>query len=202
MSHCPLHIGDMLKPEPSLSDLAELSGIEPRTIRSWVAQGLLPAPITRGPTARYPAGTTETLLAIRTMRDTLGMTLADIRRELLIASPEQVADYAERASASPPPKSKQPSSALAYLQALRGKPAEATKPEPLPAAKRGFEALAENLGRDRAEPPRKARAEDWLRIPITPDAEFHVRGPLDAEQTARLERCADLIRNILLGRNS
>lgn len=195
-----MHIRSMVNTEPSLSDLAEISGIESRTIRSWVAQGLLPAPLTRGPTARYPAGTAETLLAIRTMRDTLGMTLADIRRELLVASPEQIAGYAERAASSPVAKSQKPSSALAYLETLRGRPV--VKPEAVAAVKRGFEALAENLGRDRGEPPRKARAEDWLRIPITPDAEFHVRGPLDAEQTARLERCADLIRNILLGRDS
>ena len=45
------------------------AGIEARTIRSWVAQGLLPAPITRGPAARYPVETLERVLAIRAMRD-------------------------------------------------------------------------------------------------------------------------------------
>jgi DNA-binding transcriptional MerR regulator len=195
----------MLKTEPSLSDLADASCIEPRTIRSWVAQGLLPAPISRGAGARYPAGTIQRLLAIRTMRDLLGMSLADIRRELLVASPEQVIAYAERGAqpqantASPP----EPSSALAYLGGLRAKsaafPAAAApaKPQVL-----GFEALELNLARERSEPARKARAEDWLRIPITPDTELHVRGPLDAEQKTRLERCADLIRDILLGRDT
>ncbi|MBD0271032.1 MAG: hypothetical protein ICV73_03795, partial [Acetobacteraceae bacterium] len=53
-----------------------------------------------------------------------------------------------------------------------------------------------------AEPAaRKARAEEWLRIPVTPDVELAVRGRPDAGQRARLERCADLIRGILLGRN-
>ena len=33
---------------PTLSDLATASGIEPRTIRSWVAQGLLPPPLEIG----------------------------------------------------------------------------------------------------------------------------------------------------------
>jgi hypothetical protein len=36
-------------------------------------------------------------------------------------------------------------------------------------------------------------------MPVTPDVEISVRGPLDAEQRARLERCADLLRDILLG---
>ena len=65
----------------------------------------------------------------------------------------------------------------------------------------GFEALERRLAQARPEPARKARAEDWLRIPVTPDVELAVRGRLDAEQRARLERCADLIRDILLGRD-
>jgi hypothetical protein len=73
--------------------------------------------------------------------------------------------------------------------------------QPLPGPPSGFEALEQRLSQGRAEPPRKARAEEWLRIPITPDIEFAVRAPLDPEQRARLERCADLIRDILLGRD-
>jgi hypothetical protein len=63
----------------------------------------------------------------------------------------------------------------------------------------GFEALEHQLGIDRMPPARKTRAEEWLRLSITPDVELVVRGPLDAEVRARLERCADLIRNIFLG---
>ena len=67
----------------------------------------------------------------------------------------------------------------------------------------GFEALERRLAaaRGQAEPARKARAEEWLRIPVTPDVELAVRGRPDAGQRARLERCADLIRGILLGRS-
>ena len=35
-----------------------------------------------------------------------------------------------------------------------------------------------------------------------PDIEIAVRGRLDAERRAQLERCADIIRDILLGRNA
>ena len=65
----------------------------------------------------------------------------------------------------------------------------------------GFEALEQYLGARGSRPQRKARAEEWLRIPITPDVELAVRGRLDAEQRARLERCADLVRDILLGKD-
>lgn len=200
----------MLTAEPSLADLAAASGLEPRTIRSWVAQGLLPPPLTRGPAARYPADTLSRLLAIRTMRNALGMSLTDIRKELLVANPEQIAAYASRAEtlAKPsPPAGNPPSSALDYIANLRAgvpKPPPSVAAEaaaPPPRAATGLEALEHRLGQGRSEPARKARAEEWLRIPVTPDVELTVRGPLDAEQRTRLERCADLIRDILLGRD-
>src|SRR4051812_16982804 len=84
--------------EPSLTDLAQVSGLQARTIRSWVAQGLMPRPISHGPAARYPSDSVQRLLAIRVMRDLLGMSLTAIRQELLIASPEQIETYASRAA--------------------------------------------------------------------------------------------------------
>ena len=205
----------MITTEPSLADLAAASGIEARTIRSWVAQGLLAAPLTRGPAARYPADTLERVLAIRTMRDVLGMPLAEILKELLVASPDQIRAHARRARGLPQaplsspllPSAAPTSTALDYIGQLRAKaaaaetPAFPQAPSAAPPPAQGFEALEQRLGQGRAEPARKARAEEWLRIPITPDIEFAVRALLDAEQRVRLERCADLIRDILLGRD-
>jgi hypothetical protein len=103
-----------------------------------------------------------------------------------------------------------PEAALDYLRSLRSRAAapaadmaaSAPPPASAPAAPRGFEALEDRLAASRTAPPaRKARGEDWLRIPVTPDVELHVRGRLDAEARARLERCADLVRDILLGRD-
>nr|WP_052389845.1 helix-turn-helix domain-containing protein [Belnapia moabensis] len=209
--------------ELTLAELAAASGLEPRTIRSWVAQGPIPAPRSRGPGARYPAGGLERLMAIRGMRDRLGMPLAAIRQELLVATTEQLQAHAERAAdlapepAEPAPA---PPSALDYLRALRARSAPApmmdVSPSPPPPAgmpppaprqqslalpPTGFEALERRLGQARPEAARKARAEDWFRLPVTPDVELSVRGCLDAEQRARLERCADLIRDILLGKH-
>lgn len=210
--------------EPTLADLAAASGLQARTIRSWVAQGILPGPLTRGPAARYPADTLRRLLAIRAMRDLLGMPLAAIRQELLVASAEQLDAYAAKAAGlapepqeAPPARLAAPASpgaALDYLRALRARAAAAPAPpaqlaedraDPLPSPSpppRGFAALEQHLAAARpAVPARKARAEEWLRIPITPDVELAVRGRLDAEQRAQLERCADLVRDILLGRD-
>lgn len=220
MSHCLFHISDMIA-EITLADLAAGSGLQARTIRSWVSQGLIPGPLNRGPAARYSADTLERLLAIRAMRDLLGMPFSSIRQELLVATPEQISAYAAKAvGLAPEPseataasESAKPSAALDYLRELRAKVAMA--PPSMEAASRalvpvapqistsGFEALEVRLGggRSKAATGRKARAEDWHRIPITPDVELHVRGRLDAEARARIERCADLVRDILLGRD-
>ena len=194
----------MSQVEHTLAELAEASGLQPRTIRSWVAQDLLPAPLSRGPAARYPADTLERLLAVRAMRERLGMPLVAIRQEMLVASTEQIRAYAAMSMGLAPenlePTGQAASSALDYLRGLRER-TEAKPPSAAPMPAAGFEALVHRLADGRAEPVRKTRAEEWLRIPVTPDVELAVRGHLDAEQRTRLERCADLIRDILLGRD-
>ncbi|WP_439813782.1 MerR family transcriptional regulator [Zavarzinia sp. CC-PAN008] len=230
----------MSSTELSLSELAAASGVEARTIRSWVAQDLLPAPLSRGPTARYPADMLDRVLAVRAMRDGLGMPLAEIRKELLVATPDQIRAHAERGrtmaalGTQAPPPAASASSALDYIASIRSSrigPASVQRSfsaslrapphEPqvtlqddlstlgidglqasVDLPRIGFEALEQRLAQPGATPARKARAEDWLRIPITPDVELSVRGTLDPEQRTRLERCADLIRDILLGRNT
>ena len=218
----------MLSTESTLAELAAASGLQPRTIRSWVAQGILPGPLSRGPFARYPADMLERVLAVRSMRDVLGMPLASIRQELLVAPPELIRSHAAKAAGlapeqpeAPRPASPAPDAALSYLRGLRAQSAQPQSPrsifgrpafmaemppppaEPEPPATSGFEGLERRLlaGREGKPPARKARAEAWLRIPVTPDIELAIRGSLDAEQRARLERCADLIRDILLGRD-
>ncbi|GAN76149.1 helix-turn-helix domain-containing protein [Acidisphaera rubrifaciens] len=221
----------MTTTEPSLADLAAASGVEARTIRSWVAQGLLPAPLTRGPAARYPAETLDRVLAIRAMRDLHGLSLADIRKELLVATPDRIRAHADAARAAAPgmtpdttpgtpplwpaPATGGPpaatrvfrhmSSARDYIDGIRarsmaGTPVREPVPPDAPPAQ-GFHALERRLASGRHAPARKARTEQWLRIPITPDVELSVRAPLDPAESARLERCADLIRDILLGRD-
>lgn len=238
--------------ELSLAELADASGLHPRTIRSWVAQGLLPGPLSRGPAARYPGDQLERILAIRTMKELLGMSLADIRQELLVAPADRIAALAQKAPtivpeqsgamssppAPPTPPDADPNAALDYFTELRwgvvpptkaresghafgmarmrgaprslGETSEAAYAPYAPDApaaeppKRasGFEALEQRLlqSATRAPTERRPRAEERLTIEITPDVELSVRGKLDAEQRARLERCAELMRDILTGR--
>jgi len=214
-----------MQQELTLAELADASGLQSRTIRSWVAQGLLPGPLTRGPAARYPADQLERILAIRTMKDLLGMSLTDIRRELLVATAEQIQAWATKAAGIAPesPKSSatsepaDPAAALDYFRSLRAPASTArfgmamsvreTESAPSYGADpkqrtSGFVALERRLIETGARPTagRNARSEQWITIGITPDVELSVRGQLDPEQRARLERCAELMRDILQGR--
>jgi DNA-binding transcriptional MerR regulator len=73
----------------SLADLARLADVTPRTIRYYVAQGLLPSPDAAGPATRYSEGHLARLRLIRRMqRDHL--PLAEIRERLERMSDEEV----------------------------------------------------------------------------------------------------------------
>lgn len=82
----------------TLQDLADRSNVEPRTIRSWIQQNVLPGPVNFGRNARYPAETLNLLLAVKALRDLYGMPMQAIRQELLVATADKIADYAAQAT--------------------------------------------------------------------------------------------------------
>jgi DNA-binding transcriptional MerR regulator len=67
--------------EFSLADLAERSGVPERTIRFYIARGVLDGPVRSGRDAAY---TDEHLAQLRSIRERqrAGLTLAQIEREL------------------------------------------------------------------------------------------------------------------------
>lgn len=114
----------------SLSELAERSGIEARTLRSWMQQGVVPGPGTVGRNASYAPATLTRVLAVKAMREVFGLSLAEIRRELLAADEARIADYAamttstaavepEKAGATRSVEAPAASSAAEYLRSLR-----------------------------------------------------------------------------------
>ena len=65
----------------TLADLSTATGIPSRTIRFYIAQGLLDGPDTAGRTARYATRHLERLQAIQAAKQQ-GLTLGEIRRRL------------------------------------------------------------------------------------------------------------------------
>ena len=80
-----------------LSELAQAAGVSPRTVRYYIAQGLLPSPGRLGPTTRYGREHLERLQLIRRLQDQR-LSLAEIRSRLSDAPMP-----AALAAASPPP---------------------------------------------------------------------------------------------------
>lgn len=190
----------------SLSDLARLADVTPRTIRYYVAQGLLPAPEAAGPATTYGEGHLARLRLIkRLQRDHL--PLAEIRgqiermgdedvRQLLEATPEQavlpapaetlafVRDLMAQSGLRP----RVSESRALYMRAESSvEPTQEPTPMPSPASP----ALP-------AAPPRSAVGDrsTWERLVLAPDVELQVRRPLDRRINKRVDQLIRIAREL------
>lgn len=77
------------EPTYSLDELTSLAGVTVRTIRYYIAEGLLPPPLTRGRGAAYSHDHLERLLLIARLKEEF-LPLKEIRRRLRGMSPDDV----------------------------------------------------------------------------------------------------------------
>ena len=208
--------------EYTLEDLAKRLDIHPRTIRSYIQQGLLRGPDTMGRNARYSEYHLQRLELIKALKDEHGLTLDEIRRQLTIADEPQAQEELvdamlampeEPIQAAPPPMpapaEEDSSTALDFIrarrQSTRGTTRSGQGATRLPSSRASPSGPIEKLLRQLREMtqgttvPRKARGEEWVRLSVTPDIEIHVRGQLSREQLQGFEQLSDLMRHILLG---
>ena len=73
----------------SLEELAKRVGIQPRTIRSYINQGLLRGPDSLGRNARYSEYHRKRLMVIKRLKDELRLPLSEIRRLINMAGPDE-----------------------------------------------------------------------------------------------------------------
>lgn len=169
----------------TLQDIADATGVELRTLRSWLAQDLLLPPRRQGRGAAYPGGNLSRALAIRAMREIEGLSLADIRRRLWTMSDAEI----DAAGAALKPNGHPQNSAADYLRSI-ARPAASAGP--------AF---------SRAAPPatapftraRKANTRTVTVFTINPDVTLQVEGDLPPPVRLEFERIADLVRAILTG---
>lgn len=121
----------------TLADLARLADVTPRTVRYYLAAGLLPAADAAGASTRYGEGHLARLRLIRRLqRDHL--PLAEIRGRLE-RMPDDEVGQALAALASPTSEAASPDSALAFVRQLMTRAgvapglAEQAAPAPAPA---------------------------------------------------------------------
>lgn len=171
-------------PTYSLSELADLAGVSPRTVRYYIAQGLLAAPGALGPGTRYPAGHLARLRLIKELQRE-HLPLAEIRTRLAGLTDEEVATLA--AAAEPAPVA---DTAIDYIRSLlEGRTSVASDvPLPTPAAPSTPALRPVVSAPDRSQ---------WDRVLLAPDIELHVRRPLSRLQNKRVERLIAIARELL-----
>lgn len=195
-----------------LADLARLAGVTPRTVRYYVAQGLLPSPESAGPATRYGEGHLARLRLIRRLqRDHL--PLAGIRARLEKMDDAAVTAALELAEPGEPEPPAEPGDTLAYVRGLMARAGvqPAGGPARAPAAPHPLRAIQVDLrtapvAAAQAAPPAMALPVNqvasttdrttWERLAITPDIEIHVRRPLDRQSNKRVEQLARIAREL------
>src|SRR4029077_5101865 len=113
----------------SLTELADLAGVTPRTVRYYLAQGLLPAVGQTGPGSKYGEGHLTRLRLVRRLQAE-HLPLAEIRRRLEGLTESEIRTLVADESPAPPADS-----ALDYLRTVLGggtAPMASITPAPAP----------------------------------------------------------------------
>jgi DNA-binding transcriptional MerR regulator len=197
----------MAPPEPrySLTELADLAGVTPRTVRYYMSQGLLPSPGASGPGAKYDDMHLGRLRLVRKLQRE-HLPLAEIRQRLAGLDDTAIATLAEAPAEVADPQD----SALDYIRRVLGPPQArpnrhlAMKQQPRLAyslaaepAEPGAEAPIPNTLSIEPAPGRSFERSQWERIPLAPDIELHVRRPLPRPLAKQVDRLVAIARDLL-----
>jgi DNA-binding transcriptional MerR regulator len=208
----------------SLTELADLAAVTPRTVRYYLGQGLLPGVGQSGPGSKYDAGHLARLRLIRRLQAE-HLPLAEIRRRLDGLDDDEILVLVAIDEPSLPSDT-----ALEYLRSVLGGPtvgrapampsAKVGVPPPIraPAALRAMslaapsartpapDAVAERLAEPNGSMPamrdvvpagRPIERSQWERIVLAPDVELHIRRPLARAQNKQVDRLVTIARELL-----
>jgi DNA-binding transcriptional MerR regulator len=189
-------------PRYSLTELADLAGVTPRTVRYYMSQGLLPSPGASGPGAKYDDTHLGRLRLVRRLQRE-HLPLAEIRQRLEGLDDTAIATLAEAPAAVPDPQD----SALDYIRRVLGPPQVqpnrhlAMKQLPLRAYSLAAEPVSDvpipNALSVEPAPGRNFERSQWERIPLAPDIELHVRRPLPRPLAKQVDRLVSIARDLL-----
>ena len=166
----------------SVTELADLASVTPRTVRYYLAQGLLPATGQSGPGSKYDAGHLARLRLIRRLQGE-HLPLAEIRRRLGTLDEAEIRELAGSGTPTLPIDS-----ALEYLRGVLGVGEGPARP------------YADAVAPPDAEPlPQPVERSQWERIVLGPDIELHIRRPLARAQNKQIDRLVAIARELLAG---
>ena len=166
-------------------DLADRAGVSPRTVRYYIAEGLLPPPLGAGPTSAYGNAHLDRLRLIGRYKAAY-LPLKEIRRRLAGLDDAAVRSLLDAVEGPEPVAADPLDDAAAYLDRVLGAPlptraAIASSPprRGSPVASMAMEASAPALPEVElgAPAPGEGRPDDgvWRRVPLGDDAELLVR---------------------------
>jgi len=182
----------------TVGELAAQAGVTSRTVRFYVAQGLLPPPVGAGRAAVYTAEHLIRLKLIRLLKEEF-LPLAEIRDLLAGLTQAEIEELlAQKGRPAPPPK---PERAQEYIQTLlQTGPEAAGSPAMLRQVvaehKRAHSGAAAS-GDEGAPVAGAGQAVTWGRILLHPDVELNVRHPpTDARTPARVQQLLQAARRL------
>lgn len=195
----------------SIEELAEETGFDKRVIRSFIEQGLLRGPDSKGRYARYTDSHLIRLKAIKQLRDVRQMTLGEIRIALLAMTEDDIRALSARVEGQHRSKESNAvgkSSVLDYLrsasQSISGEIGRLNTNQMSPTALQNLSTvdrlltvLQGTIDARRMTP--QSKGQRWHRFTVTPDIEISVRGLQDGGQVEQWDSIADCLREILLG---
>lgn len=197
-------------PRYSLSELASLAGVTPRTIRYYISQGLLASPGVPGPGAKYDDAQLDRLRLIRRLQRE-HLPLAEIRQRLAGLDDETISDLADEVPPVPAPTD----SALDYIRRVLEPTHRASEtatsyrllgpPTPMPAPPADwqsrptvpFQSAPSTPPPSPSSPARPLERAQWERISLSPDIELHVRRPLARPVSKQVDRLVTIARELL-----
>lgn len=192
----------------TLDELAEATGIEARTVRSYIERGLLPSAQSRGRAASYLSNHLDRLRVVKMLRRAWPkLTLSDIRVRLQQLTPENIRALAEgRISAMVAMDATEDDDESVPLyedddldagqeNRLEFGTSVERSPDQLAGAQRLVHALRQVTGY--ASPTPSSKAESWHRIAVTEDIELSVRAGFSDIQLGAFRELADLLRDLL-----
>ena len=186
--------------EYTITELADLAGVTPRTVRYYISIGLLPAPGQVGPRTMYGHGVLQRLRLIRRLQQD-HLPLGEIGSRLG-GMDDAAVDSALAVDESSPGAI----SALDYIRRLRAGqvgPRPRLRPS-APASRAGSRSAA---CRDASHPAplspqpspeaRSTQRTQWERVALSDNVELHIRRPLGRLDNKRVERLIRIGREIL-----
>jgi DNA-binding transcriptional MerR regulator len=183
----------------SLPELASIAGVTPRTVRYYVAQGLVPPPSSTGRGATYGDEHLARLRLIKRLQAE-HFPLAEIRARLSAGNAPDAREFGF-AHQPQPVRARAGESAVDYVhQVLVASNAAAMPAHPalpsLPSAAlstNAFDAPDETL----PEPSGELSRSQWDRLSLAPDIELHIRRPLSRPLNKKVERLVAIARQLL-----